>query len=463
MAKIEFEEIKGYLQNLADSTVKYGQAKYPQTEIECFLSYGYESEIAIEGGLPKALDGFGGGIGVRVAEKKNLGFASSSGLTEEVRNSTVDDAISTMRAIQSNDEKFQGFADPIKRNSSDGAVHKEILDLTSADLIKMVVQITEEAREVDSRVKTIVGQTGLTYGGFSVANNRGINAASSAVASFIVIQCIAQEPASDKRKIGFEFDVSRSRDLIWDGLAEKAAKHAVSLLETKKLDKSETMLTIWDPLISSSYILSSLSPALNGRMVVEGRSRFSDRIGEEISIKEFSLYDDGQYPEALNTTSVDAEGIPRKKTELVKNGVLKHFLFNDYYARIYGTESTANASRGGQGFTSTPQIGESTLIVPGGIKTVESAISEIDEGIFMQDYVMGLGVSDPISGDFSAVSPQSLYIKNGEIAGSLEPVTIAGNFYKGLNQIQQVCSDSMLTPWNIKIPTVIFDGFTISG
>jgi PmbA protein len=409
------------------------------------------------------VDGFGGGIGVRVAEKKNVGFASSSGLTEEVRNTTVLDAIETMRAIQTNDEKFEGFADPIKRSSTDGAIHKKILDLTSADLIKMVNQITEEAREVDKRIVTIVGQTGLTYGGFAVANSRGINAASAAVASLIVIQCIAQEPGSDKRKVGLEFDVSRSRDLIWDGLAEKAAKHAVSLLKTKKLDKSETLPTVWDPLISSSYILSSLSPALNGRMVVEGRSRFSDRIGEEFSLKEFSLYDDGQYPEALNTSSVDAEGIPRKKTELVKDGVLKHFLFNDYYAKIFGSESTANASRGGQGYTSTPQIGESTLVVPEGTKTVDSAISEIDEGIFMQDYVMGLGHSDPISGDFSAVSPQSFYIKNGEIAESLEPVTIAGNFYAGLHNIRHLCADPMLTPWNIKIPTVIFDGFTVSG
>ncbi len=147
----------------------------------------------------------------------------------------------------------------------------------------------------------------------------------------------------------------------------------------------------------------------------------------------------------------------------MRDGILKHFLFNDYYSKIFGTESTANASRGGQGFTSTPQIGVSTLIVPEGSKTVDSAISEIDEGVFMQDYVMGLDHSDAISGDFSAVSPQSLHIKNGEIVGSLEPVTIAGNFYKGLNQIRHLCSDPILTPWNIKIPTLIFDEFTVSG
>ncbi|PWI47646.1 hypothetical protein CEE45_10795 [Candidatus Heimdallarchaeota archaeon B3_Heim] len=463
MGKVEFENIKGYLQGLADDSIKYGVAKYPGMEIESYLTYGYESEISIEGGLPKAVDGFGGGIGVRVADKKCVGFASFSGLTKEGLSATVDDAVATMRAINATDEKFQGFADPIKRHSTDGDFYKPILDLTSAELIQMVNQITTEAREVDKRVATIVGNTGLAYGGFAVANNRGINNASTSVASFIVIQCIAQEPGSDKRKIGFEFDVSRSRALKWDGLAEKAATHAVNLLETKKLDKSTQLPTVWEPRISSTYILSSLSPALNGRMVVEGRSRFADRIGEDITLKEFSLYDDGQIPEGLGTSAFDAEGIPTQRTSLIENGVLKNFLFDSYYSRVFGTESTANASRGGQGFTSTPQIGVTTLIVPEGSTDVDSAISEISEGIYMQDYVMGLGHSDPVSGDFSAVAPQSLYIKDGEIAGSLDPVTIGGNFYKGLNEIRHLCTDAILTPWNIKIPTMIIDGFTVSG
>jgi PmbA protein len=463
MPKIEFEGIKDYLQGKADEVIKYGLKKYPEMEIECFLSYGYESEISIEAGLPKATDGFGGGVGVRVAANQCIGFASSSGLTQTVLTSTVDDSVKTMQAAKVTDKKFQGFADPKKGNSVDGAFHRPILDLTSAELIQNVNQITSEARAVDNRIVTIIGQSGLAYGGFAIANSRGINNASIGVASFIVIQCIAQELGTDKRKVGFEFDVSRTRDLEWDGLAEKSANHALTLLDTTKLDKSEKMPTIWEPRISSSYILSSLSPALNGRMVVEGRSRFADRIGEEITLKDFSLYDDGQLPEGLNTSAYDAEGLPKTKTTLVEKGVLKHFLFDTYYARIFGTESTASASRGGQGYNSTPQIGISTLTIPEGSITIEDAISEISEGIYMQDYVMGLGHSDPISGDFSAVAPQSLYIKDGEIAGSLDPVTIGGNFYKGLNSIRHLCSDIMLTPWNIKIPSLVIDGFTVSG
>ncbi|MHA1947518.1 MAG: TldD/PmbA family protein [Candidatus Hodarchaeales archaeon] len=452
MAKIEFEEVKGYLQNLADDIIKFGKFKYPGFEIECFLSYGYESEISIEGGLPKATDGFGGGVGIRVAEKKRSGFASSSGLMKEVLDSTVDDAVNTMRAIDNVDEKFQGFADPKKQHTSDGDIYKPLLDLTSAELIQMVNQITSEAREVDKRIATIVGQTGITYGGFAVANSRGINSASSALASFIVIQTIAMETGSDKRKIGFEFDISRSRSLEWDGLAEKSAKHAIELLDTMKLNKTEVLPTIWDPRIGSSYILSSLGSALNGRNVVEGRSRFSDRIGDKISLSEFSLYDDGQLPEALSTSSVDAEGLPRQRTSLVEGGVLKQFLFD-----------TANADRGGQGYTSTPTIGASTFIVPEGSADLEKGISEISEGIYMQDFVQGLGHSDAISGDFSALAPQSFLVKDGEIAGSLDPVTIAGNFYKGLNNIRTICTDATLTPWSIKIPTLVLDGFTISG
>jgi PmbA protein len=101
--------------------------------------------------------------------------------------------------------------------------------------------------------------------------------------------------------------------------------------------------------------------------------------------------------------------------------------------------------------------------VAAGSTHLEKAISEISEGIYIQDYVQGLGHSDAISGDFSAVAPQSFLIKDGEIAGALDPVTIGGNFYKGLNEIRAICTDTTLTPYNIKIPTMVLDGFTISG
>lgn len=456
MAKIEFENLKDHLQSIADQAVKYGQERYPDIEIESFVDYGYESEISIEHGLPKATDGFSGGLGIRIAKDKRIGFASATGL--DLVKETVDEAFATMSAINAPDIKFEGFADPIKGNSSDGDIYKPLLEITSADLIESVNQITTEAQEIDKRIISVTGESGIAYGGFAVANSRGINVGSLNLASFIVIQAVAQ--SAEKRKIGFEFDVSRSRPLQWEGLAKKAGKHAVKLLETIKLDKSSTMKTIWEPRVCSNFFLNSLGYSLNGRAVVEGRSRFADRIGEQVAQTDFTLIDDGQISDGLNTSAFDGEGVIRQKTSLVENGTLKHFLFDSYYARVFGTNSTGNASRKGSG--STPTTGISTLVIKPGNNKPEQLIAEIDEGIMPVDYVMGLGHSDPISGDFSLVAPQSFYIKNGEIAGSLEPVTFAGNFYTALNHLE-ICNDPVLTPWNIKCPTVIFNNFSVSG
>ncbi|MFW9853632.1 MAG: TldD/PmbA family protein [Candidatus Thorarchaeota archaeon] len=462
MPKIQFEELRDYLQRLAEEGVKYGLGSYPKAEIEVYLAYGYEAEVAIEQGIPKAKDGASGGVGVRIALEKNLGFAAASGLSRDVIKSTVDESYVTMRAISAPDNKFEGFADPVQKNSKDGIIFKPILDITSADLIERVNTITAEANGIDSRIVSISGESGVSYGGFSVTNSRDVNVASTMAASYIVIECIAQE--QEKRKVGFEFDVSRARELEWNDLAELAARHALDLLDTRKLSKSEVLSTVWEPRVSSTFILNSLARALNGRQVVEGRSRFADRIGEEIAHPNFGLVDNGQLPEGLNTSAFDAEGIPRQETVLVERGTLRSFLFDSYYARIHGTESTGNATRSGQeSFSNTPNVGITTLDVPSGTSSTADAISNIDEGIYIQDYIMGLSHSDPISGDFSAVSPQSSLIKNGEIVGALEPITVAGNFYTALLNIQAICNDATLTPWNIKIPTMIIDGFTVSG
>jgi PmbA protein len=67
-----------------------------------------------------------------------------------------------------------------------------------------------------------------------------------------------------------------------------------------------------------------------------------------------------------------------------------------------------------------------------------------------------------ISGDFSVVSSQGYKIENGEITNPIDSVSIAGNLYKCFNQIIAIGNDSKLTDIG-EIPSISFDGFTISG
>ena len=89
-------------------------------------------------------------------------------------------------------------------------------------------------------------------------------------------------------------------------------------------------------------------------------------------------------------------------------------------------------------------------------------IAEIENGILVTDFMMGMLHSNLISGDFSVVSPSSFVIENGEIKRPLDAVTIAGNLYSAFNQIIAFGNDNKLTFMG-KVPSLAFDGFTVSG
>ena len=75
---------------------------------------------------------------------------------------------------------------------------------------------------------------------------------------------------------------------------------------------------------------------------------------------------------------------------------------------------------------------------------------------------MGMGHSNLVSGDFSIVAPSCYLVEKGEITTPIDAVTIAGNLYKAFNQIASLGNETDLTFFG-KVPSIAFDGFTVSG
>ncbi|MHA2252881.1 MAG: metallopeptidase TldD-related protein, partial [Candidatus Kariarchaeaceae archaeon] len=107
-------------------------------------------------------------------------------------------------------------------------------------------------------------------------------------------------------------------------------------------------------------------------------------------------------------------------------------------------------------------IGTSTIRVENGNKDVNQIAEELGDGIFVTGFLMGMGHSNVISGDFSVVSPSAYRIESGEITHPIESVTIAGNLYKSFNQITHLGNEGELT-FIGKIPSIAYEGFTVSG
>ncbi|MFW9930071.1 MAG: metallopeptidase TldD-related protein, partial [Candidatus Thorarchaeota archaeon] len=196
----------------------------------------------------------------------------------------------------------------------------------------------------------------------------------------------------------------------------------------------------------------------------EGKSYFADKLGDEIATKSLNVLDDGTLPEGLNTTAIDGEGTPSQKTTVVDKGILKNFLNDSYYANIMDSKSTGNSKKSGNpDYEHPPQIGISTITIQPGTKSFEDTVANFENAILVRNFMMGMGHTNPITGNFSIVCPTVYLIEKGEIKNALEPVNVAGNLYHSLKSISNFCSDTFLTPFGVKTPSIVLEGLTVTG
>ncbi|HUU78312.1 MAG TPA: TldD/PmbA family protein [candidate division Zixibacteria bacterium] len=453
---MNFDTLKEDLLAIADTGLKFAKNKGAD-QAEIYVSSFHNVNINNQAGMIEAKDGLNEGIGVRIAIDKKLGFAAMSGLTDEAVKHAVKEAISVCKNVKQENIGFESFIGK-QKPGKDGIIDKKVISLSTEDIVKKTNEIYLEAKDFDKRIISPSAQTQIFYGGHAVVNSEGMSGSSLSTVFVIVTFITAAE--GQKRKSAFDFKVTRSIP-EFAGIGANAAEKAVKLLASKPLGFTGVIPTLWNQNVMSNYWQISLLQSIDGRQVVEKNSYFMDKLGDKVGIDTLNITDDGQLPEGLNTGAIDDEGAPRQTTSIIKDGILRSFLYDSYYGRLGKAKSTGNASRA-QAYESTPVISPTTVVINPGTKSFDDIISGIDKGIYVMDSVMGMGHSNLISGDFSVVATSAYLIEKGEIVNPLEPIQIAGNLYKSYQNILEIGSDSKLLQ-TVKTPSILFDGFTVVG
>lgn len=461
---MDLDTIKSELLSVADSGLKYASSKKPDAEIEIYLTQSSSIDIDIQGGVVLARDSVYSGSAVRLYHKKKKSFACTSGISIENIKKAVDEALDIINGISFTDERFKSLYSPAKgKESPEGIIDPEITQLNSDVMGKEATKLVAECK-IDDKIISISGSRSASYGSFAVVNSLGVNAASRYTVNVGEIGSVAKE--GNKQKEGFKFCVTRNiKDFDLTGLGKEASEEALFLLNSKPLGKSEQMPVLWETLPAALYFRTAIIAPVSGKTVVEGDSYFADKIGDQVSTTKLNVVDDGLLPEAFTTNAIDSEGSPSQRTSLIEKGILKSFITDSYYGNLLETESTSNCKRNGNpSYEALPGISSNTLTVDSSNKkSFESLVSEIDSGILLKGFLLGIMHTNPVTGDMSAVSPSAYLIEKGEIKHAVDAINVAGNIYKSLNNITMFGSDTDLTPFGVKTPSLITDGFTVTG
>jgi PmbA protein len=177
-------------------------------------------------------------------------------------------------------------------------------------------------------------------------------------------------------------------------------------------------------------ILLSLGLAVDGKNAYLGASPLRDKIGESIADPRFSLIDDPFVEFGPKTSTFDDEGVARKVTPLVEDGVLKNFTYDLDTAGRAGTHPTGHGTS--RGFTN--------LVIKAGDTPLEQMIRGEKEGLLVHDF-LGLGQGNPINGEFSVNVFLGYKIENGELVGRVKDVMLTGNAFEALKDITAISQE----------------------
>ena len=335
--------------------------------------------------------------------------------------------------------------------------------------IEMALAMEKCTYAQDPRVKSIdYCQLGTLESTVNIANSFGLDLSNKS--NFAYAYVVARVEDKGITKTGFE--VWYGNDLgkfSYEAVAGAAVKRAISYLGAKSVE-SVTYPVIFDNR-SACDLMSSFASVFFAENVQKGFSLLKDKKGEIIAAPNITLRDDPEGPvlnghryETFGSLSFDSEGVATKQKAVIENGVLKTLLYNTKSAAKDGTVSTGN------GFKPSFRAAVATActnfyIVPSDISP-EKMRADIKRGVLITE-VEGLHAGiNAISGDFS-ISSSGFLIEDGKITRPVEQITVAGNFYNLLKDIQCVGNDLRFdmpsTSGTFGMPSILVPGLPVSG
>ncbi len=151
-------------------------------------------------------------------------------------------------------------------------------------------------------------------------------------------------------------------------------------------------------------------------------------IGKKVGSSILSIVDEGDIPGTSGYMPFDDEGNEKKKTYLIKNGLLTGRLHSNHTAELLEEEPTGNARAMNFYFEPIVRM-TNTYIEPGNV-SFEELCSTIKDGYYIKKTSHGSGMST-----FTLAINRAWHIKDGKIAEPVKVNVITGTVFQALNDI----------------------------
>ena len=404
-------------------------------DMEVYYSAGRSLSLKV---FQKELDGYSlsesEGLGLRGMYNGKMGYSYTEKVDESSIDLLVKNVLENATVIDSDDEEliYEGSKEYKKVDTFNPGLE----NVEETEKIKFVKQLEEEAFNIDKRITSVETCVyGDGYGETILSNTKGLYLHDKSNIAYTYAVVLAKDKDDIKTGIAYrtgnDFSKFNAKEI-----AEEAVHEALALLGAKSIKSGDYTVVIRNN--AAADLLEAFTGIFSAESVQKNLSLLKGKLNEQIGSDKFTLVDDPFMEGGLASKSFDGEGVACKYKKVVEKGILKTYFHNLKTSKKDGIETTGNASKGS--YKASVGIAPSNFYVEKGEKSLEEIVSSIETGILITE-LQGLHSGlNSVSGDFS-LAALGFEIQGGKISRPVEQITVAGNYFELLKNIEETGSD----------------------
>lgn len=396
------------------------------------------------------------GLSFRGLFDKKMGYAYTEKVDESSVEMLIKEAKINAEIIDSDDEEF--IYEGSKEYREVISYNEDLEKVATEDKIALAFALEKATKELDPRVCTVDPcMYSESFSESIIVNSKGLKLEDRSNLAFLYVGVKVKEGEDIKTASGYKITNDYS-ELDVDEIAKQAVDEAVSTLGAKPMVSGDTKIVLRNDV--SADLLESFTSIFSAEAVQKDLSRLKGKLDTKIANELITLVDDPFRENGIASAGFDSEGVATKYKKLIDRGVLKTFLHSLKTAKKDGVEPTGN---GFKGYKSSISIGPTNFYIEPSDLDFDEMIKDIEQGLFVTE-VQGLHSGlNSISGDFS-LSAYGFLIENGKIGRPVNQITIAGNYFDMLNDVEAIASDLKFTmPGAIGSPSMIIKKLSVAG
>ena len=395
---------------------------------------------------------------LRVWNKNNqVGITSTSDLTSEGIKKAMKGAIEA--SLFGNEKESPEFSSLAKSELDE--INPEISNSHTIDQLLSILKKAEKQLINTHKSIDSVPYNGLneSYMERIYINSEGANRHMKLSQSSIYLYAKAEEQNKKPRSAGGIRINSNLEELDIDSCISETSDKLISHLDYKSIETNKYLVCFTPE--AFLQLISAFSSMFNARSIIDGLSLMNeDSLGNQISVPNLNISDEGLHPKNVGAFSFDGEGTPTQNIQLVTNGILTQLLHSEATARKFGVKPTGHAGLGAK-----VSVSPDWLVV----SKSESEMDK-DESLSIKNTIKEYILIDELSAIHSGVKasqgsfslPFDGWIVNDGKKTSIEAATVAGDILKVLSSIVKIEDEQIVTHQGIS-PHVWVENMSITG